>query len=217
MRFNFRKISALATSMLMVGMTAGTAMAANYPAPFVVGGAADVAIVYGSGAGASVLDSIQAGNIQTNLQSFMGTGSGSTTATVSGETKSLNSGSDLLYLLDDLAENVATVTKSDLPTILADGKFVDDNGGSWEYEQTIVIGTNTGNRFSFGNSDNDFDDPALMLELQTSTSNPIYTWTMNFDKATALNATISEGEEITFFGTYPFQIIIKIFRYTYSI
>ncbi|MBU2496537.1 MAG: hypothetical protein KJ767_00570, partial [Nanoarchaeota archaeon] len=122
------------------------------------------------------------------------------TGSVSGEAKSLNSGSDLLYLLDDLAENVATITKSDLPTILADGTFTDDNGGSWEFEQTIAMGTSTTNRFSFGNSDNDFDDPALMLEMATATGSPMYTWTLSFDKATNLNASISEGEEITIFG-----------------
>src|SRR3989337_3935748 len=38
MRLNFRKISALASSALMLGMTAGIAAAANYPDPFVSGG-----------------------------------------------------------------------------------------------------------------------------------------------------------------------------------
>jgi hypothetical protein len=47
MRFNFRKISAIAASALMTGMTLGVAAAANYPAPFVSGGVANVAVVYG--------------------------------------------------------------------------------------------------------------------------------------------------------------------------
>jgi hypothetical protein len=71
---NFRKVSAIASSMLMLGMTAGVAAAANYPSPFVVGGTADVAIVYGTGTGVSTLDAVQAGSIQTNLQSFVGGG-----------------------------------------------------------------------------------------------------------------------------------------------
>jgi hypothetical protein len=199
MKFNFKKISAIVASTIMAGMTFGFAAAAAYPAPFVSGGAANVAIVYGTGTGVSSLDLVNAGYIQSNLQSKMGDSS-DTDQTVTGEAKSLNSGSNLLYLLDDLAENVATITKDDLPTILADGKFVDDGGTTYEYEQTIAVGTSTTNRFSFGNSDSDFDDPALMLELSTSTGSPIYTWTLSFDKATPLNATDSEGEEITLFG-----------------
>jgi len=200
MKFNFRKISAIGSTILLAGMSIATPIsAAAYPAPFVSGGTANVAIVYGTGAGVSALDVVEAGNIQSNLQSKMGSSVG-TTSTATGEARSLNSGSDLLYLLDDLAENVATITKDDLPTILADGTFTDDSGGSWEYEQTITMGTSTTNRFSFGNSDNDFDDPTLMLELATSTGSPMYTWTLSFDKATNLNATISEGETITIFG-----------------
>ena len=67
MKFNFRKISAIASSILMAGLTMGTAMAANYPEPFVSGGSANVAIVYGTGTGVSDLDNIEALNIQTNL------------------------------------------------------------------------------------------------------------------------------------------------------
>ena len=48
---NFKKISAITGSALMLGMTMGVAAAANYPAPFVSGGAANVAIVYGTGTG----------------------------------------------------------------------------------------------------------------------------------------------------------------------
>jgi len=199
MKFNFKKISAIATSALMASMTLGIAAAAAYPGPFVSGGSANVAIVYGTGAGVSSLDLVQAGNIQSNLQSKMGTSTGDT-GSISGEAKSLASGSNLLYLLDDLAENVLTITKNDLPTVLADGKFIDDGGSTWEFEQTITVGTSITNRFSFGNSDNDFDDPALMLELATATGSPMYTWTLNWDKATNLTTADAEGEEITLFG-----------------
>jgi hypothetical protein len=199
MKFNFRKVSALGAGLLMATMTAGIAAASAYPAPFIEGGSANVAIVYGTGAGVSVLDAVEAGNIQSNLQSKMGTSVG-TTSSVSGEAKSLASGTSLLYLLDDLAENVATITKDDLPTVLADGDFVDNDGGSWKYTQTIAMGTSETNRLSFGNSDNDIDDPTVMLEMATAATSPMYTWTLDFSKATNLNATISEGEELSIFG-----------------
>ena len=201
MKFNFRKISAIVASTLMAGATMGIAAAANYPAPFVVGGSANVAIVYGTGAGVSSLDLVQAGNIQSNLQSKMSSGSGTTSSGVEGESVSLASGSDYLYLMDDLAENRQTLTKDDLASVLADETFTDDEGTTYDYEQTITVGTSLINRFSFGNSDNDFDDPALMLELSKApSSSPAYTLVATFDKAVNLTDPDSEGEEITLFG-----------------
>ena len=67
MRFNFKKISAIATGVLLAGMTMGVAAAANYPAPFVEDSTADVAIVYGTGTGVSQLDEVEAGRIQEDL------------------------------------------------------------------------------------------------------------------------------------------------------
>src|SRR3990167_10610183 len=126
MRFNLRKISALASSALMIGMTAGIAAAANYPAPFVVGGTADVAVVYGTGTGVSALDVVQAGNIQSSLQSFMGGTTGGTTASTSGEVVSLDTSADKIWLNTSLNAVKSTITKSDLPTLLADYSFSGD-------------------------------------------------------------------------------------------
>jgi hypothetical protein len=201
MKFNFRKISAIVASTLMAGATLGIAAASNYPAPFVVGGSANVAIVYGTGAGVSSLDLVQAGNIQSNLQSKMSSGSGTTSSGVEGESVSLASGSDYLYMLDDLAENRQTLTKDDLANVLADQTFVDNDGTQYDYEQTITIGTSTTNRLSFGNSDNDFDDPQLMIELSKApSSTPAYTLTATFNKVVNLTSSDSEGEEIVLFG-----------------
>src|SRR3989344_4412718 len=124
--FNFRKISAIGASALMVGMTAGIAAAANYPAPFVVGGNADVAVVYGTGAGVSVLDAVEAGNLQGNLQSFLTGTSGGTSASTSGETVSLDTSADRIWLNTSLNSVKSTITKSDLSTVLADYSFSGD-------------------------------------------------------------------------------------------
>jgi len=66
MKFNFRKIASVLASVVMLGSTVGIAAAANYPAPFVSGGAANVAVVYGSSAAFS--DGLAAGDLQSNLQ-----------------------------------------------------------------------------------------------------------------------------------------------------
>ena len=200
MKFNFKKISAIGSTILLTGMSiAAPVAAAAYPAPFVSGGSANVAVVYGTGTGVSALDVVEAGNIQSNLQSKMGSSVG-TTGSVSGEAASLASGSDLLYLLDDLATNVDSITKDNLPNVLADGDFVDDDGTSYEFEQSITPGDDTTNRFSFGNSDSDFGGPELMLELSTSTSTYIYKWVASFDQATNFTAADSLNQELTIFG-----------------
>src|SRR3990167_9543889 len=111
---SFKKISAIGASALMVGLTMGTAAAANYPAPFVVGGAADVAVVYGTGSGVSVLDAVEAGNLQSNLQSFMGTSTGGSTTSTSGETISLDTSADRIWLNTSLNSVKKTITKSAL-------------------------------------------------------------------------------------------------------
>ena len=58
----FKKIATVLGSAIMIGSTIGMAVAASFPAPFVAGGVADVAVVYGSGAALS--DSVAAANIQ---------------------------------------------------------------------------------------------------------------------------------------------------------
>ncbi len=195
MRFNFKKISAIAISTLMTGMTMGVAAAASYPAPFVSGGVADTAIVYGTGQGVSALDQQYAGNIQTDLKKYI---SSTGSSTVSGESASLADGSSYVYLKDELNENIQTITKDDLATTLADGTFTDNDGTDYDYEQTISV--LAGGVFDFGNSDNDLDDPALMTTLTTAVNTGLYNLTVTFDDAVPFNATDSEGEVITLFG-----------------
>ena len=199
MKFNFRKIAAIASSALMVGMTAGVAAAANYPAPFVVGSSSDVAIVYGTGTGVSSLDIIQAGNIQTNLQSSLGITTGSSTTEFDGESAQLWSGSDRIYFEDQLGDGgVTQLTKDDFPTILADGTF--DNGASNDYSQRIIIGDTDYPKFTFSDSSSDLTDPALIIDLSTSTTTPVYSLVVDFDSATNVTGSNAYGEKITLFG-----------------
>jgi hypothetical protein len=206
MRFNFKKVSALATSALMAGMTIGMAAAANYPAPFVEGGASDVAIVVGSGAGVSMLDSVQSARMLDNgLRDQLAPTTSTTTSTVvGGGAVSLASGSYEVYLGEALgnSNHVTTITDDNLPTVLMDGTFTDDDGTDTDYTQIITVGTSTTNKFTFSDSSNDLDDPALLLELSSDSgaANQIYTWKASFDSGIEFNATASEGEELTIFG-----------------
>ena len=50
MKFNFKKVASVLASVVLLGSTVGIAAAANYPAPFVSGGVADLAVVVGANA-----------------------------------------------------------------------------------------------------------------------------------------------------------------------
>ena len=198
----FRKVATIAGSALMIGSSVAMAAAASYPAPFVSGGAADVAVVYGS-AGANT-DAIAAFNVQTDLATELAAqtaeGGSVSASTVSGEAVSLASGSDLMYLNDDLGENKQTLTKTDLANVLADGTFTNDAGTDYDYEQKITVSQNAGNAMVFGNSDSDIDDPAVLVELTNAATTAPLSLTVTFDTAVNLTHADSEGQEIALFG-----------------
>ena len=182
MKINFRKISALATSMLMVGMTAGVAAAANYPAPFVVGGAADVAVVYGTGAGVSVLDTVEAGNIQSNLQSFL-SGSGGGSSVSGGDSFKFEKTSTKFHLGDTITGVISTaIDEDELPVLLADGIFVDDDNDEFDFTQKIDMAASQLTMFE----DNDYieDQPSVGFKITSGTN--ILNYTIEFSDEPAV-------------------------------
>ena len=190
----------------MVGMTAGVAAAANYPAPFVVGGAADVAVVYGTGSGVSSLDVVEAGNIQTDLQAYMGSGSTSSSVSTSGEIVSLDTSATRIWLNTSLNTARSTLTSTELPTILADSTFSGNVDATLTHTVKLQAGTkgsNTNNensgRVVFAKQPRSSNDPVLGVSLGTSATNVLYNATATF-KAVNFTHTDSEGETITLFG-----------------
>lgn len=195
MRFNFKKVSAVLSSAVMLGASVGMAAAANYPTPFVVSGTANVAIVYGTGAGVSTLDLIQSGNIQSNLQSFM-SATGTSETTTSGEIKALFTSGTKLYINDSLNTVKSVLTDSDLPIVLKDTAFSGNVDSSIAH--TIDIGGNP--KITFAKQPTSSDDPNIALTLSTTQSNYIYNATATFSKAVNFSHADSEGEDITLFG-----------------
>lgn len=182
MRFNFRKISAVLTSAVMLGSSLGIAAAANYPAPFISGGVADVAIVYGTGEGVSVLDAVQAGNVQTDLQSKMSTTStGSVAGTTGGDSVKIEKSSTKLNLGSNLTTVwPASITNTDMPTLLASGTYTNYENTEYAYIQRIALG----NALEFTQfSDSNYKDstPSIGFDIQSSTVILNYTldWTTN--------------------------------------
>jgi hypothetical protein len=198
MKLNFRKIASVLASAVMIGSTVGTALAANYPAPFVVGGKADAAIVVTSGShlGASS-DLFAALDLQKALQASVTSSTTSTSASVTGEAAPLFTDSSKIYFNDSL--NVAktgSLTKSDLPTVLADQTF---NGNvDATYTQTILLGGNP--YFTYAKQPTSSNDPQYGILESTTTANYIYNATVTFNKAVNFGSSDSKNQQLTLFG-----------------
>jgi len=147
MKFNFKKISAVLTSGLMIGMTMGVAAAASFPAPYVTGGSASgTAIVYGTGTGAD--DAGAYGSIQSYLA---GKESGGTST---GEKVLLDKSNDHLNLGDAMNAVHTSINKDELPVLLANGVYTADDSDTFKYTQKITLGSTTATHFQ----DSDYED-----------------------------------------------------------
>ncbi len=167
---DFKKVTAVATSLLMTGLTIGTAVAANYPAPFVTNGAADVAIVYGASA---ALDQVQATNIQTDLSKYV-TSTGPTTIT--GESFFLGKSSNQIHVGDRINVAYTTLDDEDLPLVLADGSYRNDENTEFKYTQKITLGSFASSHFADSNYNN--KEPTIGFHLSSNT--PILNYTLDF-------------------------------------
>jgi len=198
MKFNFKKITSVLASAVMLGSTIGIAAAASYPAPFVSGGGADVAMVVGADAMSSdFLAAIDLGqNLQEELAKQTASTSGGTVATTTGEVAALFSGGTKIYVNDTLDVVKSVLTKSDLPTILEDESF--SGNADATVTQTINVGSNP--QITFAKQPTSSDDPSYGLTTSTTSSNYIYNATVTFSKAINFSHADSEGESIKLFG-----------------
>ena len=187
----------------MLGSTFGLAAAANYPAPFVSGGAADVAVVYGTTA--QTTDLIAVTDITSNLQAKLAaqTAIGGTVGkgSVSGEAIELYSSGKKIYLNDSLNKERSLLTKSYLPITLADGSFQGDVSAT--YDNKIDVGSTTGqnDRLVFGQHPTSDSDPTFAFKLGTTSASAVYNLTVTFNKAVAFNHSSSKGQELKLFGS----------------
>ena len=200
MRFNFRKISSVLGSAAMAGSTFALAAAAAYPAPFVSSGSSDVAIVYGSASAQT--DYAAALNIGSDLSATLASQSVSVGGSVatSGETAPLFA-STKLYINDSLNAVKNSLTKSQLPTVLADQTFsgiVDAKA-----THTLTIGPTTGgkNLIGFDKMPTSSDDPRFGVVLGVNAqTQPLYNATASFSKAVDFTNASSKGQDIVLFG-----------------
>ncbi len=195
----FKKISAVAASALMVGMTMGVVAAANYPAPFVVGGSANVAIVYGTGAGVNPSDLVQASYVQSNLQSFMSS-TGSSTTVSGGDSWEVGTSSDKLELGESIRDVETYIGRGELG-LLVDGSLSNEKGEA-KYEQFFYFEDTTSSAVNF--TENDDEVQALFLNFKSD--QVIARYVMDFtnelksDIETDKELSDIEDKAITFLG-----------------
>jgi len=175
MKYNFKQIFALGASALLVGMTAGMAGAANYPAPFVVSGQANVAVVYGTGTGVSTTDQAEATVIATEL---MGLVSGGTTTVTGGDSFQFEKTSTKFHLGDTITGVISTsIDEDELPTLLADGKFIDSGNDEFDFTQKITMDAGlTLTMFE----DNDYIEDTPSIGIKIGSGDTVLTYTIDF-------------------------------------
>ncbi len=190
MKFNFRKIASALASTAMLGSTVALAAAANYPAPFVQNGAADVAIVYGGD-----LDLTAVTDITTSLSSALALGNtGGSSATESAY--ALFTSSTPLQLNTSLNSVRTTVSESNLPSALADSDF----SGNVDTQAQFRINLGSNPRAIFAREPTTNVDAGAGLLFSTSATNALYNATTTFDEAINFSHADSQGETLTLFG-----------------
>jgi len=194
-KFNFKKIASVIASTVMLSSTVALAAAANYPAPFVASGVSDVAVVYG--ASAAQTDLVAAVDITTNLQSKLTTVAATTggSATVSGEAKAIETGSQKLYLGDYMNSTKTTFTSTELPKVLADGKITDTDGTSFTYNLKVNT-PSTVVRYGRPSGVSSSENPFIYVDLTSSSQ----TFSQDIVFPTAVNVTKLADKDITLFG-----------------
>lgn len=187
MKFNYKKVASIFASAIMLSSTIGFAAAATYPSPF-TGGAA---VVYGENA--ATTDMAAAIDIYKDLSSKTTSSGTSSTTAVSGEAKAIETSGQALYLGDYMNTTKPTLTKTELPTVLSDGKVSDADGTSFDYNQKI----NTPNTYvTYGKTSDNLAEPVAFVYLETSSQ----TYSMDVVFPTAVNVTKLTNKDITLFG-----------------
>ena len=198
MKFNFRKISAIAASALMVGMTMGVAAAANFPSPYSTSTSSGVAIVSGTGAG--VDDTVATNSINTYLATQVRASGGTPT----GEKILIEKSNEKLNLGDGFESVWGTgsaITKSHLPIILGEGVFTNADNDEYKYTQKINLGNTTFTHFA----DSDYEDKTPTIGSKISNNAYVANYTLDF----TTDPQSDQGTDLTHFESRDIEILGK--------
>jgi len=197
MKINFQKIATVLGSALLIGSTIGMAAAANYPAPFVQSGAADVAVVIG--ADAALSDAVAATNIGSNLATELAAqtaegGSAIIGATSEGgDSVKLEKDTNLFNLGDEADTFYSTLDEDELTTVLAEGVYSNDENDEFDFEQKIEIG-NQINLTHF--QENDLLDDVPTIGFNLADKKHIMNYTLDFTDNAEAGGSWASGNDL---------------------
>ena len=142
MKLNIKKVATVLGSALMLGATAGMAAAASFtPSSFGDGG---IALVVGANAANSDLKAAVdlTSNLAGDLAAQTATGTTTTTGLTAegGDSYKIEKSSNKFNFGDSiLSVDSSSLDKKDLPTLLADGTYLDSSNDEFEYKQTVSL------------------------------------------------------------------------------
>ncbi|MCK5320943.1 hypothetical protein KAJ38_00005, partial [Candidatus Pacearchaeota archaeon] len=162
----------------LIGMTVGTAFAASYPTPFTT----NTAIVVGANAAPS--DNIAASSIASNLDASSA-GTGATTTTSDGDSFKFERTSTKFNLGSNITGIISSsIDDDELPTLLADGKFIDNDNDEFDYTQKIDV--DAGVQLTMFD-DNDYAEDSPTVGFKISSSQTVLTYTLDFSDEPTIN------------------------------
>jgi hypothetical protein len=205
MKFNFKKISAVLASGIMVASGIGLAAAANFPAPFSAGSVTDAAVVYTSAT--PNLDAAAVSNINDYLVKNVQSGA---VGAPTGESFKIEKPSSKLNVGSSVGSVWGTaITKADLPTLLADGSFYNKQNTEYKYSQKIDFGNMNYSFFS----DSDLDNRKPQLGVYVASNSYVANYTLNFmtapESVNAADLTDFEGKNIQVLGKNYYVLDFK--------
>ena len=200
MQKKFKKVAAGAIGLLTAGATlaagfAGVAFGtdlSDFSAGNVFTTENTIVVV---GAKAAMDDNIGAINIGAKLAQAGATYTGTTAVATDPGVVSLDTATTRIYGGSKINVAKETLTKDDLPNILASGSMIDADDTSYTVDQYITLGS--GAFVAYTKADDTSQDPAIKVLYGTASTNPLYTLKASFETIPINN---SIGKKVTLFG-----------------
>jgi hypothetical protein len=190
----FRKAITVLGSAVLIGATIGAAAAASYPSPFT----SSTAVVVSGSLDAAPLDLTGASAIAADLSSAAaGSTSGSGTVT-GGDSVLLERSSDKFNLGDSASSVfVTSLDSEDMPNLLADGTYTDDDNTEYDFTQKITLGSNLGLEHF---ADSDYKDTTPTIGIKLSDDEHVVNYTLDFTTNPHFNDTYLETTNLVLMG-----------------
>jgi hypothetical protein len=194
MRNIFRKAITVLGSAALIGATVGAAAAASYPSPFT----SNTAVVVSGNANAAPLDLTGASAIAADLSSVAAGSTGGSTTVSGGDSVLLERTSDKLNLGNSASTVfVTSLDAEDMPNLLADGTYTDDDNTEYDYTQKITLGSNLVLEHF---ADSDYKDKMPTVGIKLSDDEHVLNYTLEFTTNPHFNDTYLETTNMVLMG-----------------